>query len=470
MWIFLLFFILSQGCGQAKQGHHISIRLEGLSNTECYLAYHFGNRQYLKDTARVDQNGLAVFQGAEAQPPGIYILVLPDQRNFELIIDSHQHFSMEVDPDDVIGSATFEGSPGNKAFYFYLGTLREKSMQRQTWQREMNDPDTPPDRLDTLQHKLETADKKVGSIQDSLIARDPDALLSKVFLAQRDPELPGMPLTLNGVQDRERMHRLLTWHYFDNIDFADERLLRTPVYHSRLRVFFNNVLMQHPDTVIAEADRVLEKARANEEVFRYTLWFLTNHTEVSQVMGMDGVFVHLVDEYYLKGEAPWVDEATLLRLEQRAGNLRTLLLGKEAPDVTLYDTAGDPVSLHQVEADYLIVYFWDSECFYCREATPLVREAHQRLSDKGVKVLAVNTETDSSKWKEAIKDHPSAWIHVNDTRNISGFRDAYDIYAIPTIFILDARKRILAKQIGASHIENFIRQHMRQASSQPQTQ
>ncbi len=459
LFIFLI-SLLSLGCSIAREGHRIEVHIQGVTQGECQLAYHFGNRQYLQTTAAISPEGVAVFASDERLQPGIYLIALPDESNFELIIDDNQHFTVHVNPSDLTGSTRFEGSPQNQAFYQYLAFLRDQGEKRQQMQMEINGVQPTSARAAELTQAMEALDQGIMEYQNNIIAADRESLLSKVLLAQREPEMPEIPLLEDGSQDREAMYKTYTARYFNNIDLTDERLLYTPVYHSKLRVYFNNVLMQVPDTIIAEAHRLLEKTKANEEVYKYTLWFIASNAESSQIMGMDAVFVYMVEEYYLDGKAYWMDPEQIRQLEERVKRIKPLMLGNVAPEATLFSPGGERISINDVEAEYLILYFWDSECFYCREATPFIRSAHQALKQYGVKVMAINTEMDEQRWKQTIEQYPGDWIHVNDLNNLSGYRDNYEIYSIPAIFILDKEKRILAKQFPAEHVEAFLRQQM----------
>ncbi len=459
--LFLFVFFAAAWAGvAAAEGHRIKIRIEGQADTECYLAYHFGNRQYMKDTAYVNLSGEAVFQGPDRLTPGIYLVVLEEDINFELLIDENQVFELSVDPADPIASLQFTDAPENTEFYTYIRFLRERGAERQALERELNAGNLLPARQTAIRERLQAMDAEVVGKQDDIIDRNPDALLSKIILGQRDPEMPDPPLLPDGSPDRARMYQIYKKHFFDNIDFSDDRILQTPVYHSRLRIFFNNVLMQIPDSIIKEAVRVVEKSRANEEMFRYTVWFITNNAESSPVMGMDAVFVYMVENYYVTGEVDWLDEERMQRIIQRAMEKKPLLLGNVAPDISIYDPDGNALVLHDVEAAYLILYFWDSECAFCRQATPLIKTAYENLKDRGLKVFSVNTEADADKWLRVIADYRYNWYHGNDPDNDSGFRDKYNIYAIPKIFILDAEKRIIAKDIGAEYLEQFLLQHI----------
>ena len=60
-----------------------------MQDTTVIMAYYFGGKQYASDTINI-VNGKLTFSGEKALG-GIYLLVLPDGKYFELII-SEQHF------------------------------------------------------------------------------------------------------------------------------------------------------------------------------------------------------------------------------------------------------------------------------------------------------------------------------------------------------------------------------------------
>ncbi len=442
-------------------GHQIVIHLADKQETECYLAYHYGNRQYLQDTAFVDQHGQAVFEGPDRLSPGLYLIVLDDDKNFELIIDHDQHFTIYADPEDFVSSVDFDGSPDNEALYDYLSFLSEKNRERQALEQEVSDTSTPPERKMEAQEILQGIEKSVMEKQDEIIAGNPEGLLARILSAQRDPELPDPPLLPDGQQDTDAMYQLYKEKFFNNIDFSDERLLYTPVYHSRLRIFFNNVLIQHPDSIIREAERILDKAKASSEVFRYTLSFITTNAESSQMMGMDKVFVHMVENYYLTDAVDWLPKDRVEQLKSRIGKMKTLLMGNVAPNLRVQDPGGKTVTLYDIEAEYLVLYFWDSECVFCEHAAPHLINAHENLREEGVKVFAINSEADRERWLQALATYPGEWIHGHAMTNMANPMDVYNIFAIPTIYILDREKNILAKDIGVENVEPFIRQDMR---------
>ena len=451
----LLFINSATSC--ANGGHHIEVKVDGISDTTSYLAYHYGNRQYLKDTVDVDSEGRFAFTGNERIPAGMYMIVLPGQKYFEVIIDKNQHFEIATEMDRFVETMEFKGSPENTLFYEYISYLREKSREVAPIREKLNDPDISEEQRDSLQEKSKEVDKQVEARREEYIEEFPDCVFSLVLKAQQEVPMPTSTLGEDGTPDYDTSYQKYKKDFWQHIDFNDERIIRTPAYHSKLEHYFENVVIKKPDSVINEVDRIIDLAGKNDDMFQYTVWFLTNKYQRSQIMGMDAVFVHIVENYYKTGEVFWLNENQLNNIIERAERLKPILIGEVAPDIKMYKPDKSPLSLHDVEAKYTVIYFWDSECPHCKTKNPKLKDFYERFKDHGVEIFAVNTEADREKWLDYVeKNNLEDWINVHDPANKSGFRDKYDIYSIPLVFLLDENKKIIAKRINVEQLEDII--------------
>ena len=107
------------------QGHHIEISLINNTDSQIYLAYHYGDKQFVKDTLPVSREGKVIVAGDVPLEGGVYLVVLPSMRYFEILIDKDQHFSVEVDINDFLGSMKYAGSAENEAFLSYQKYLKD---------------------------------------------------------------------------------------------------------------------------------------------------------------------------------------------------------------------------------------------------------------------------------------------------------------------------------------------------------
>jgi len=114
------------------------------------------------------------------------------------------------------------------------------------------------------------------------------------------------------------------------------------------------------------------------------------------------------------------------------------------------------VSLHDIEKDFTIIYFWEPDCGHCAEATPRLKAYYDTAKDHGVEVFSVCTAGEKAKWQKYIADHKLNWINGWDPERRTNFGFYYNVEATPLIYILDRDKNIIAKKIGVDDIGPFI--------------
>jgi hypothetical protein len=74
-----------------------------------------------------------------------------------------------------------------------------------------------------------------------------------------------------------------------------------------------------------------------------------------------------------------------------------------------------------------------------------------------IEIFAVSADTSMAKMKTFIKDMKMVGITVNGPRTYVGsYQDLYDAITTPSLFIIDNRKKIIAKKIPADKLEDFF--------------
>ena len=441
-----------------SQGYKIEVQLEGSQDSIMKLVNYNGDKQYIQDTVENQGNGTFVFKGEEKLPQGIYLAARQDKQYIEFLVSDDQKFQLKTTYDNMVKDMEVKGSKENKYFYDFLQYSNPKNQKISEIKKEIKTL-LPEDSLkkQRLQQKRDSLHKLINDYKKNFIEEHPESFMAQIYNASRDPEVPDAP---EGLTDKEKQrweYNYYTDHYFDNLDLSDERMLHTPVLHQRVSNFIDEVLIQNPDTIIKEADRLMEMANGNEKVKKYLTWYITYNAERSDIMGMDKVYVHMVDNYFGEEKTPWVSDEVMNNLNNRADILRNLLIGKKAPNMLLEDTAGNNIPLHSIEAEYLAVYFWEPECGHCQRETPKLQQTYQSLKDEGLKVYSVNIKRKNpEKWKKYIRKNELGWINVYDGNKWTNFQKLYDLRATPTIYLLDKNKKILAKGINSSQLKDII--------------
>ena len=128
--LFFSLLISSGAIAESNPGYSIKITAKGLKEgSTCLLANYYGDKQYIKDSAKVNAKGEVIFKGSEKWPQGIYIFVPPNKKYFDFIMDDGQNFSLETDTTDYIKTMKVKGSEENKFFYEYQNFMSEKQKQ-----------------------------------------------------------------------------------------------------------------------------------------------------------------------------------------------------------------------------------------------------------------------------------------------------------------------------------------------------
>ena len=462
----LSFFFLSFGVfAQNHNGYRIEIKIDGLKDTTLLLGYHFGDKKFVSDTARIDSNGVAIFEGDSLLKGGIYLVILPDKTYFEVLLSNNQRFGVQTTAKNMVENLKFTGSKENEEFIHFQQFMMGVQAQSNELSAKMKDALTDSTRSNQLRKEMNELDEKVKAYWLEVENNNRGTFLASIIKAMRSVEVPEFTIPAN-----TSAYDSLKWvhsynfnrdHYFDNIDFSDSRLLRTPILENKINIYFDRVLIPHPDSIAAAAVNLVEKSKANREMFQYILSYLINKFQTSERMGMDGVFVVLAEKYYLGGQAWWADQKLLDKISERVNALKPNLIGKVAPDLWLPDPNGKYFRLSNINSKITVIFFWDPECSHCKKEMPKLKNVYDNYKKYGLEVYAVYTQGDQPKWMESISKNDLTWINVWDPTFSSNFRNLYDIYSTPVIYVLDSGKKIIAKRISVETLESILKQELK---------
>ncbi len=468
----LLFFLLLIGNAVTAQDDAYKFQIVGAEDTVIYLANYYGEKLYYADTAYTDAEGNCSFKAVADEAQGKYAIVAPGPKYFELVIADGENIHMKSDTSDLTGNMEVLESENNKIMYDYIEYLTSKKEQREKLVAEMEENKDKPKVAEKIKEKYTALNTEVLEYQKSLREKHPDKFASAEIYMSIDPEVPE-----DIRQDREAGYYWFKSHYFDNIDLSDDRIVRTPIYHTKLVTFLNKTVIQTPDTLIPAIDDLIEKLDPNSEVFKYTVHYTTYNFETSKIMGLDEVFVHMVDKYYKTGLAYWMDEEKLKTIIEKADSKRKTLIGNKAPNLTLADTTGENwISIYRdIKTKYVLLFFYDPDCGHCKKETPKLVEFFNAYEKDDLAIYAVSSDN-SEKWNKFINKNEMNFYNVAipqlafesadfATRLITTgktnyeslkFQETFDIFSTPKIFVLDEERVIRAKDIGVEQIGDFL--------------
>ncbi|MBK9490221.1 MAG: redoxin domain-containing protein [Haliscomenobacter sp.] len=442
----------------ANAGYNIKVNIEGYRERKLTLAYYFGNQQYIKDTVKMGADGAYTFSGQTPLLPGIYTLVMtPTNVGIDLLVsEKEQQFSVQTKKASPHADLKFIGSKENELFQQYIHFVSKHNPQLDTLRAQYKRSAEGP-KKEKIKQALQKVDSTVQQYLQEFLRVNKDsyaALVIKSSLSIRYPSFSGT--------DEEKV--LKTWlyarkHCFDNVPLTEFRLLRTPHFYQAVTTYVNELLFQHPDSINAGIDYILNQLRPNREAFDYyAIHFLRQYLQ-PKVMGMDAVFVHLAETYLETGEIQLSNPAQKAKLIQMAQKLKPLLIGKIAPNIALTDRAGKTFNLHDLESEYTLLVIWAYDCGHCKQSAPFWKSFYEKFKDKGVKLLAlchVPEKELPTCWKYVDDNGYGAWLHAADP--LFRYAKAYNVESTPQVYLMDRKKVIIGKQIVAEKMEEVIAQ------------
>lgn len=440
-----------------SQHYKIDVQINGLSNERLLLGYHMGENKYVKDTIMLDVQGKGTFQSDTLLDGGIYLVITPAMQYFEILIDNDQQFSLKTDTTDLLNNLSFEGSELNSEFLEYQKFMQEINKEMTALQTQLQQN---PDNQE-VKSQIETVNDKVKNYWNAIIAKKPDSFLSAIVKSIMPIEVPEFNIP-ESAPNKDSLKWVKSYqynknHYFDNMNLSDPRMLRTPILKGKLDTYFKRMIVQLPDSLIKETTRVIELSRGNERTFQYVTGTLFNMFLQSNIMGMDAVYISIAEKYYLSGLATWASEDFLKELRENVLKSKHNLIGMQAKDLVMENERGEIVTLSALPAEYTILIFWEPNCGHCKKTIPKLYEVYEKYRDYNVDVMAIYTQYEKQEWIEYLNEHPMDWHNVWDFNYQSNFRNNYNIYSTPTIYMLDADKKILAKRIDVETVEKILK-------------
>jgi Domain of unknown function (DUF5106)/Thioredoxin-like len=472
----LLLSTLSFQLLHAQSAYSIKLTLLPFKNSKVYLGYYYGKVKAVADSTVLDVNSTGTFKGKDPLPGGIYFIVSPKKEIlFELLIDKEQHFSIKADSADLPEKILYSGSQDNTLFQSYTSFMAKDGKAIMDAQAEMKKTGLKND-SSLLMDKIRKSNAEIQQYRDSIEKKYSNSFLATLLRLLKEPVVPPADKQGAGKTDTAFAYHYYKSHYWDGVSFTDDRLIRTPIFEPKLEKYYKDLVLPIPDSINREVDAMLLDARTSKEMFKFLLVHFVQKYINPEYMGQDAVFVHLFEKYINTGQAEFFTEKYRKFVNDRAYSLMANLIGQPAANLELTDTLEHPFQLYNLEATYTVICFWDPTCSHCKETVPKLDSIFQaKWKMEGIKLIGVMVEGGKEAWLNFIRDHNlKDWVHVyqtpsqHDAEEASGkpgYRQLYDVYQTPMLYLLDKDKRIIAKKLTYQQFDEVINLKLKNVKS-----
>ncbi|MGA2764476.1 MAG: TlpA disulfide reductase family protein [Spirochaetia bacterium] len=117
-----------------------------------------------------------------------------------------------------------------------------------------------------------------------------------------------------------------------------------------------------------------------------------------------------------------------------------------AEDFTLANLDGSKASLSSFKGKVVFLSFWATWCGPCKQELPSIEALYQKLSSRGLVVLAVDIAEEKGKVAQFVKANSLTFPILLDGNASVG--SSWGANSIPTNYLLDRSGRVIARIVG----------------------
>ncbi len=226
------------------------------------------------------------------------------------------------------------------------------------------------------------------------------------------------------------------------------------VYNLKLEELYGNYMQAkeaHDTSAVKNIESAYDSVQKAQTVFTKDYILKNGKSIVAAYLAISNAYAYSLEELQAINKAmdPSIaNSAYVKKLAERENILIKVQPEQPAPEFTMNDTTGKPVSLGSFKGSVVLVDFWASWCGPCRAENPNVVAAFKKYNSKGFTVFGVSLDADKAKWMAAIEKDGLTWTHVSD---LVGWDNAaakqYGVMSIPANFLLDKEGKIIASNL-----------------------
>jgi thiol-disulfide isomerase/thioredoxin len=405
----------------------------------------FNIGSHIVATSKINDGSFIIEMPSKIEP-GIYRLKYSQvEANsfFDIIINgTERKVTFTFDFNSSNPSPIFESNSENAVYYNFLmnESERVKALLVQQFFLQ-NYPSLKDDIFNRVNKNYFQEINKIKSERSSFIKKNKNLPWASALIKNK-------PIHFS--DDFRKDQRIIEFEnyekYWEKIDVNNERLLNTPIFVDHILVYLqyylnSNLGLNNKEIEIGlktSIDSIMLQFSATDKIQEFAIRYLIDgFNEIGYV----NIVEYIYDKYanqILKFNIQRQSETKVLE----KNTSKKLEIGSVIPNVEWKSKEGNSVtSLHQINAEEIVLIFWSSDCPHCDEAMKKADE--WAIINKNKVVLAIGIEHSKEQYLDKIKEYKNIW-HYSDFKGFeSSLLNNFMIESTPTFFIIDENKRII---------------------------
>ncbi len=423
----------------------IQIKINNAPTEYYYLQQIKGERLIKMDSALCENDSL-VFQNNTNWEPGMYFIQNKYQGFVFLLNESFLKF--ETTWPNIEDSLKIIISEENEIWASYQ-EKKEQSFQNLdlinpiiTW-------------YDKESKFYKSALKEFSNVQDQFFEYTKNVKKGTLSYGYIQADIkPRLPVNLS----YEQQKAYFIEHWFDDVNWDDKSLINSNILTNKITEYLslygdkNFSKAQIQQAFVVAVDQILPLTFDNQDMYAFIMDYLVRGFERYD---MEEVILHIAINYTPPSEQcenEDIESEALARLKK----YEQLSIGNPAPEIILPNLMGDTIKLSEMTSDKTVIVFWASWCPHCTQLMPQLEEWYQEAKLEGWSLLTISIDTKKEDLENLVKELKLELPILSDYKGWDSQSAVdYNIYATPTMIVVDSEKNIIGKPTGMEELKVY---------------
>lgn len=387
---------------------------------------------------------------------GVYLVDVSTLESFQFILINQENITAHIYESGSGMAFKPDGSKENDAFNIMmnLSDVYSQSMDTLTFAMNRLSPFAPrhsaiSDSLNQVYHRVADAYNNSLGLLNQLFPESYTAQvlvqLDKIPLRTQKPEW-------NAKFDNDAAFSHV--HYFDYIDFSDERIITGPFLSNKVLEYLYSYTERSEIGIQNAVNMLLDKPETAPKVQAFLIDLLIDFFAEKEALE----YVDYVNRKYLGNCDLPLSAETLDKISKSV----KFQPGDEAPSLKLPNETGHSVPTSALNGQINVVVFWASWCPHCVREIPKLKTLYDQMKgDLGV--YSISVDTSEVDWLNTIKEYDLDWFNVNDMKGWdSPSLQKFGVTSTPSLFLLDENLRWIGRANSFDGLYELVKEQLKE--------
>ena len=252
---------------------------------------------------------------------------------------------------------------------------------------------------------------------------------------------------LDQMSDEERSV-FLAERFWDGFPFDDTTQLQSNQFRGAIQRYLQAISLADLPTIQRSLIETIKKADTNERMYRFFVESFDFY--LNDALSDMREEQWIVPVWHQMLQSKWATFTDSTRLNFFIKLAAKNPVGSIATDLEFITIEGQRGKLLELEAEFLLVFFYIPGCVQCKMTLDWIEEdsAYHELIRAGIlQGFAFYPEKDLNLFRTYRNNIPNTWINARDPDGMSQLEDdgLYQMRGAPTIYLLDRNKKVVLK-------------------------